>query len=158
MKQLLSAYQYTSARSKGEGLRIGVARHVPRGIRREDWQRLGYFDLWVPLLAPPAELVKRYRGEEISFASFSRHYRAELKKKESWQVVELLAGISLFMPISLGCFCEDESRCHRSILKEIVSKAAEVKSGAFSKQSPLIDIAEVRKFASPVCFADEIER
>lgn len=72
-------------------------------------------------------------------------------------MVELLAGISLYMPISLGCFCEDESRCHRSILKEILLKEAKAKSGIFSTQPPLVDVDGVRKFASPVCFAGEAE-
>ncbi len=147
----LSAYQYASARQPHEGLRIGTARSVPRGVRREDWQRLGYFDLWVPLLAPPPELVEKFRHGKITFANFSRHYRSEMKKKESSQVIELLAGIALFFPISIGCFCEDDTNCHRSVLKELIVQAAKAKQAGFVALPKSTDLM---KFASPVCFAD----
>lgn len=155
MKPSLTTYRYGSSREANEGLRVGVARHVPRGVRREDWQRKGYFDLWVPLLAPDADLVHQYRHGEITFAVFSRHYRAEMKKRESLQVIELLAGISLFLPISIGCFCEDEAHCHRSILKEILTKSASAKSAGFSALQLSSDMLEVSRYASPVCFASD---
>jgi uncharacterized protein YeaO (DUF488 family) len=155
MKLALTTYRYGSERLAGEGLRIGAARHVPRGIRREDWRRKNYFDFWMPLLAPDAELVRRYRGGEIAFAVFERHYRAEMKKRGSLQVVELLAGIASFLPISVGCFCEDEAHCHRSILRRLISDAALEGKVAFGEISVPDGLAEISRFASPVCYAND---
>lgn len=139
-------------REPREGLRVGTARFVPRGVRREFWQSQGYFDLWVPLLAPPAELVERFRHGEMTFTKFSDGYRRAMKQRESSQVIELLAGIALFLPISVGCFCEDETKCHRSVLRKLIEKAAEQKQAGFRA---LGKPADLMKFASPVCFAGE---
>ena len=156
MKALLSTYGYGSVREPNEGLRLGVARHVPRGVRREDWQRRNYFDLWLPLLAPTSELVAKYKGGEISFAVFSRRYRSQMKAAESRQVIELLATVSLVQPISIGCFCEDESRCHRSLLQKLLLEAAKGKASGLLSQSDSTSGESVR-FASPVCFASDQE-
>jgi uncharacterized protein YeaO (DUF488 family) len=150
----VSTYRYGSARRAKDGLRIGTARFVPRGVPREDWQRKGYFDLWVPLLSPDPEFIKQFLHGKMTFATFARHYRARIKQKESWQVVELLAGISLFLPISLGCYCEDESRCHRSILKKFVDEEAKKRRPGFEKLRSAKDSVDLLRYASPVCFAD----
>lgn len=151
-------YRYASERADGEGCRIGVARHLPRGVRREDWSRRGHFDVWLPLLAPSAGLVKEYLADKITWSMFSRRYRAEMKKPECRQVIGLLAVMSCGAPFSLGCFCEDESRCHRSVLRELVIArraviAPDVLAGqAGAKTGPVL------RFASPVCYADWDER
>jgi uncharacterized protein YeaO (DUF488 family) len=155
MKSNITAYRYGSPRQPNEGFRLGAARQVPRGVRREDWQRRNYFDLWIPLLAPTADLVADYRHNRISFAAFSRRYKSQIKAKESRQVIELLATTSLFQPISVGCFCEDESRCHRSLLRELILKEAKRKIPGFSHLRD--DSGESLRFASPVCFAQERE-
>lgn len=155
MKSLIKTYRYGTSREPGEGLRIGVARHVPRGVRREDWQRRNYFDLWLPLLAPSSELVARYRHNKISFAAFSRHYRSQMKAAESRQVIEFVASVSLFQPLSLGCFCEDESHCHRSLLRELVLKEAKKKASRLTALRDDADPDEQERFANPVCFAHQ---
>jgi len=155
MKPMISAYRYGSPRQPHEGIRIGSARHVPRGVRREDWQRKNYFDRWVPLLAPTAELVSGYRHGKINFSVFSRRYKSQMKKAESRQIIELLGAIALFQPISVGCFCEDESRCHRSLLRDLILKESKKQSVGFTKLFKSVDHGDVERFASPVCFAQE---
>jgi uncharacterized protein YeaO (DUF488 family) len=142
---LLGIYRYGSERRLGEGLRIGAARFVPRGVRREDWQRNGCFDLWLPLLAPSADLVGEFRHGHIPFATFARRYRSEMKSRESSQVIDLLAGVSLFQPISLGCYCEDESVCHRSILIQLIASAAENRRGGFEEIQAAFSLASLRE-------------
>ncbi len=150
MKTIPGLYRYGSPRAAREGWRVGVARHLPRGVRRGNWRKLGHFDLWLPLLAPSAELVKAYRGGEIAWAVFARRYRAEMKKPECRQVIDLLAGFSLAMPFSLGCFCEDESRCHRSLLQRLILDSPAAKQGL----PPLPGLPEsAERFVSPVCLA-----
>lgn len=113
-------YRYATPREAGEGLRIGVTRHPPRGIKREDWQKRGYYDLWLPLLAPSPDLLKSYLDEQVTWAVFARRYRTEMKQPECRQMIAALAAFSHATPFSLGCFCEDESRCHRSLLLPLV--------------------------------------
>jgi uncharacterized protein YeaO (DUF488 family) len=153
-KMMIHTYRYGSPRKDGEGLRIGSARFLPRGVRREDWQKNGYFDLWLPLLAPEPEFIKKFLAGQMTFAVFARHYRARMKQPECRQVIELLAGVSLFLPISLGCYCEEEARCHRSLLRERIAAEAEKKRPGFAALDALRGSAELRKFSSPVCFAD----
>lgn len=141
-------YRYASPRAESEGWRIGVARHLPRGVRREDWGRRGYFDLWLPLLAPSASLVKDYLSEKIAWSAFARRYKAEMKAPECRQMMDLMALLSLDRPISLGCFCEDETRCHRSLLRQLVAeRRAELSKSARFEGEPSM------RFASPVCYA-----
>lgn len=150
MKTAPGLYRYGAPRAAGEGWRVGVARRLPRGVRREDWRKQGHFDLWLPLLAPTAELVKAYRGGEIAWAVFARRYRTEMKQPECRQVIDLLAGFARTTPFSLGCFCEDESRCHRSLLQRLIldSPAAKQKPPALSAEPEAVE-----RFASPVCLA-----
>ncbi|MFC7338650.1 DUF488 domain-containing protein [Haloferula chungangensis] len=108
-----------------EGLRIGVARQVPRGVKREEYVPGGYFDVWLPLVAPSAELVKNYQAGEVSTKQFFRSYRSEMRVVDKRHVIELLAAMATRSPIHLGCFCADESRCHRSALLELVLEALE---------------------------------
>lgn len=150
----LTTYRYGSERKPGEGLRLGTARFLPRGVRRQDWQKKGYFDLWLPLLAPDPGHIKKFLGGTLSFAQFSRHYRSRMKETECRQVIGLLAGISLFLPLSLGCYCEDESRCHRSLLAKLIAAEAQKRRKGFAALRKAKGSPEVLRFASPVCFAD----
>jgi uncharacterized protein YeaO (DUF488 family) len=133
MKARIGSYRYGSPREASEGLRLGVTRHVPRGVRREDWQRRNYFDVWLPLLAPTAELLARYRAQKIDFKTFARHYRQQMKASPARQGVELLAAVSHFQPITVGCFCENESTCHRSLLVKVLRQEASRQAPAFSR-------------------------
>jgi uncharacterized protein YeaO (DUF488 family) len=151
MKTGFGTYRYGTPRVRGEGLRIGVARYAPRGVRREDRAKDGYFDLWLPLLAPSAELVKEYTHDKVTRAVFARRYRAEMKKPECRQVIDFLAGLSQSVPFSVGCYCEDESHCHRSLLHELICASRSEKKAGTAKA--IKSGAPVERFASPVCYA-----
>jgi uncharacterized protein YeaO (DUF488 family) len=106
----------------GEGLRIGTVRRPPRGVSKSEYSAKNYFDLWLPALAPSAELVKFAQGvtTERDWAKFVRKYRAEMTTPESRALLDLLAAFSRHSAFSVGCYCEDASRCHRSLLRELL--------------------------------------
>lgn len=120
----LRCVQLGSHRQAGEGIRLGTVRFLPRGVRRENYSKLDYFDLWLPLLAPSKELISQLHQSKVSFSTFSKRYRNELKKPEARQVVQLVAAMAKQMPVSVGCYCEDESKCHRSVLREVLHETA----------------------------------
>jgi uncharacterized protein YeaO (DUF488 family) len=103
---------------RGEGLRLGVVRFLPRGVLKKDYQRLGLFDLWFPALAPSRKLLeKRDQG-------LFRRYRSELlKSSEKRQTLLLLAEVAKKIPISIGCSCEQANQCHRSVLASLLEEA-----------------------------------
>ncbi len=110
-------------RHKDEGLRIGTVRRPPRGVRKADYARRDFYDLWLPELAPSAELVSWVFSEPLTpkrWAVFERRYRREMAKPDTRRIIALLAALSQQTNFSVGCYCEDESRCHRSILKRIL--------------------------------------
>lgn len=139
-------YRYATPRGPGEGLRIGVTRHAPRGVRREDRQRLGYFDLWLPMLGPSPALLKDYREGRLSWTAFAGRYRKEMRQPQCQQVIDLLAAFSHTTVFRLGCYCEDETRCHRSLLLPLVLEAR--KDGSRTSSAPA--------FASPPCYLAEM--
>lgn len=112
-------------RSRGEGLRIGTVRHPPRGVRKADFGRLDWYDVWFPTLAPTAEQVRtaRQAGTDAQWRRFARQYRASMKAAEPAQAIALLAALSHQTAFSVGCYCEDEARCHRSVLRELLRDA-----------------------------------
>jgi uncharacterized protein YeaO (DUF488 family) len=115
-----------SPREPGEGLRIGTVRRPPRGVKKADYARRDYFDLWFPDLAPSAAVVSSAMSEPWTPArwnAFARRYRAEMKKPEKQRLLELLAELSKQTDFSVGCYCEDESLCHRSLLAELLEEA-----------------------------------
>ena len=111
-----------SPRKDGEGLRIGTVRRPPRGIRKEDYGSKDFYDVWFPNLSPSESLLKQARAadDEKSWKTFKRKFLAELKKPGSSKDLDLLAALSHHTDISIGCYCADESRCHRSILREVL--------------------------------------
>ena len=114
-----------SPRAAGEGLRLGTVRRPPRGVRKEDYARLDYYDTWLPQLAPSNELVSWIRERSDSAAAwkqFEKRYRSELAAPDTRRLLELLAALSKHADFSVGCYCEDESRCHRSYLREILKE------------------------------------
>ena len=105
-----------------EGLRIGTVRRPPRGVAKTEFSSGNWYDVWLPNLAPAADTVKLAQGSgtDREWAAFTRRYRAEMKKGEASRVLDLLAALSHTANFSVGCYCEDEARCHRSILRQLL--------------------------------------
>jgi uncharacterized protein YeaO (DUF488 family) len=106
-----------SPRAKGEGLRLGTVRRPPRGVKKADYARRDYYDLWLPDLAPSTRLIAKAQRD---FDGFAKAYRKEMSSPAAERLVELLARLSQESDLSVGCYCEDESRCHRSILRKLL--------------------------------------
>lgn len=119
-----------SERVAGEGLRIGTVRRPPRGVPRSEFASRNWYDVWYPNLAPSAEAVKMAQGArtEREWAAFARQYRREMATSDNSRTLDLLAAFSHGADFSVGCYCEDEAHCHRSILRELlVERGAEVR-------------------------------
>ena len=111
-----------SPRGKDEGLRIGTVRRPPRGVRREDYAAKNLYDVWFPNLAPSEELLKAVTPplDVASWRTFSRRFSAEMKQPAARRDLDLLAALSHQANFAIGCYCEDEARCHRSILRKLL--------------------------------------
>ena len=111
-------------RSPGEGLRIGTVRRPPRGVRKEQIAARDFYDVWFPLLAPSAETMTAFRREmtDPAWRRFVRAYRKEMGRPDASHALDLLAALSRTTDFSVGCYCEDESRCHRSILRVLLAE------------------------------------
>jgi uncharacterized protein YeaO (DUF488 family) len=110
-------------RGPAEGIRFGTVRRPPRGVRRENYARRDYFDLWLPELAPSAPLVSYALSEPFTagrWKTYARRYRAEMAQPAARRLIALLAALSSHADFSVGCYCEDESHCHRSLLRELL--------------------------------------
>ena len=110
-------------RDPHEGLRIGTVRRPPRGVRKEDYAALDYFDVWLPELAPSAELLSWTKSVPVppeQWSGFARKYRREMNEPAVRRLILLLAELSKSANFSVGCYCEDEARCHRSVLKDLL--------------------------------------
>lgn len=110
-------------RNKGEGLRIGTVRRPPRGVPKSEYAALDWFDVWFPNLAPSQETMKLGLSAETAaqWNAYARRYRAEMATPENSRILDVLAALSHQTNFALGCYCEDESRCHRSILRELLA-------------------------------------
>jgi uncharacterized protein YeaO (DUF488 family) len=118
-----------SARVPHEGLRIGTVRRPPRGVPKSAFASGNWYDVWLPNLAPAAETVKLALASESprEWAAFAKRYRAEMGSADAGRVLDLLAALSQDTNFSVGCYCEDEAHCHRSILRELlVERGAKV--------------------------------
>ena len=113
-----------SPRLEGEGLRIGTVRRPPRGVPKAEHSKRNFYDVWLPNLAPSEELLKLGRAvdEEKHWRTFARKYRAEMNQAEKRRLLDLLAAMSRQTNFSVGCYCADESRCHRSLLRELLTE------------------------------------
>jgi uncharacterized protein YeaO (DUF488 family) len=111
-------------RMRGEGLRIGTVRHPPRGVPKSEHARQNWYDVWLPELAPSAEAVRAGRSatSDREWSAFVRRYRTEMGAPERRRLLDLLAALSHQADFSLGCYCEDEARCHRSVLRELLAE------------------------------------
>jgi len=112
-----------SPRAPGEGLRIGTVRRPPRGIPKDEYSSRDIYDVWFPNLAPSEPLLKETRpDDDKSWKSFRRRFTAEMKASEARRTLDLLAALSHSANFAVGCYCKDESRCHRSILRELLEQ------------------------------------
>jgi uncharacterized protein YeaO (DUF488 family) len=116
-------------RSAAEGIRLGTVRRPPRGVSKADYSRWDYFDLWLPDLAPSAALLAWARSRPLTesrWTTFARRYRAEMRSQPASRLIALLAAFSSQTNLSVGCFCEDQLRCHRVLLGELLVQAGAV--------------------------------
>ena len=116
--------QLGSDRRRDEGLRIGAVRRPPRGVRKEEYASKNIYDVWFPNLSPSEALLKEVFPitDVKSWRSFRRRFLAEMKAPTAVKDLDLLAALSHQTNLSIGCYCEDESMCHRSILRELLEK------------------------------------
>ena len=117
--------QLGTPRHRGEGLRIGSVRRPPRGVPKTQYASRNFYDLWLPQLAPSSEAIDQLRKSkslDAGWRRFERRYAAELNRPDNARLLALLAALSHDANFSLGCYCEDEDRCHRSLLREILRK------------------------------------
>lgn len=113
-----------SPRAADEGLRLGTVRRPPRGVPRTEFARQDWYDLWFPNLAPSVETMKMAQAAETpaQWAAFARKYRAEMSAPLPSHDLDLLAAMSHRTNFSVGCYCADEDRCHRSILRALLAE------------------------------------
>ena len=117
-------------RTPDEGTRLGTVRRPPRGVPKKDFARLEWYDVWFPVLAPSVATMKLGLGAKTDreWKSFARKYRAEMATPAASQSLDVLAALSRHANFSVGCYCEDERRCHRSLLRELLAaRGADVK-------------------------------
>ena len=113
-----------TARAPGEGLRIGTVRRPPRGVAKADFARQDWYDVWYPLLSPTLATLKLglAADTDAKWAAFKRKFRGEMSAPEASRTLDLLAALSHHANFSLGCYCPNESRCHRSVLRGLLEE------------------------------------
>lgn len=114
--------QLGSPRTADEGLRIGTVRRPPRGVPKEDFASRDYYDVWLPNLAPSAEVMAQGRAavSDADWKQFDKAYRKEMAQPDASRVIDLLAAMSHTSNFSVGCYCDNEARCHRGILRQLL--------------------------------------
>jgi len=118
-----------SPREKDEGLRIGTVRRPPRGVPKSEYAARDIYDVWFPNLSPSEELLKQAQGakDNRAWSAFKRKFRVEMNRTDAKRDLDLLAALSHRTNLSIGCYCADENRCHRSILRELLTdRGAEI--------------------------------
>ena len=120
----VSIVRLGTARTEGEGTRVGTVRRPPRGVPKSEFASQNWYDVWFPNLAPSAETMKL--GQEAStpaqWAAFVKKYRAEMATPEISRTLDLLAVLSHQSNFSVGCYCENEAHCHRSVLRALLAE------------------------------------
>ncbi|MBX3655564.1 MAG: DUF488 family protein [Ramlibacter sp.] len=116
-----------TARAADEGLRIGTVRRPPRGVPKTEFARQDWYDVWYPNLAPSADTMQlgqaaQASGSDRDWAAFRRKYRSEMAEPDASRSLDLLAALSHGASFSVGCYCENEARCHRSLLRELLAE------------------------------------
>ena len=107
-----------------EGLRLGTVRRPPRGVPKSEFAKRDFYDVWLPALSPSPELVSSAQAsnDDRSWNTFKRKFRSEMNQPGASRVLDLLAALSHQTNFSVGCYCEDENRCHRSVLKALLEE------------------------------------
>ncbi len=118
----VSIVQLGSPRAPNEGLRIGTVRRPPRGVPKADYAARDFYDVWLPALSPSANLVAQGKSavDSASWRGFRRKFRTEMNQPDAARILDLLAALSHRANLSVGCYCEDESHCHRGVLRELL--------------------------------------
>jgi len=113
-----------TVRQPGEGLRLGTVRRPPRGVPKARYAKDDWFDVWLPNLSPSADLMRGTRiGEDgKGWRTLERRFRSELKRPDASHLLDALAALSHVADFSVGCYCADETRCHRSVLRSELAK------------------------------------
>lgn len=111
-----------SPRMEGEGLRLGTVRRPPRGVPKADFARRDFYDVWLPLLSPGPELVKTWlqAADDATLARCRKQFIAQMHKPDAARLLDLLAALSHQTGLSLGCYCADPARCHRTVLRDLL--------------------------------------
>jgi len=122
----ISIVQLGSPRARGEGLRIGTVRRPPRGVPKAQFAARDYYDVWLPLLSPSPELVAEALAAQADddakgWRRFERRFRAEMAQPDAARTLDLLAALSHSSDFAVGCYCKDEARCHRSVLRALLA-------------------------------------
>lgn len=120
---VLRIVQLGTPRAPDEGTRIGTVRRPPRGVPKSEFASGNWYDVWFPTLAPSVETMKLGQAAQTpaQWAAFIKKYRAEMKSPEAGHALALLAVLSRTANLSVGCYCEDEARCHRSVLRALLT-------------------------------------
>ena len=121
-----------SPRHPEEGLRLGTVRRLPRGVRKQDYAVLDWFDLWLPELAPSPALLSFATAKPLTgkrWSTFARRYRSEMRKPAARRLIALLAALSRQGSFAVGCYCADGARCHRVLLGKLMIEAGAVMAG-----------------------------
>jgi uncharacterized protein YeaO (DUF488 family) len=111
-------------RATGEGVRIGTVRRPPRGVPKAEFASRDYYDVWMPMLSPSPELMAQAKAAQspAAWERFARRFRTQMSKDDSARLLDLLAMLSHTANFSVGCYCEDEERCHRSVLRRLLTE------------------------------------
>lgn len=120
----VSIVRLGTPRDPAEGTRIGTVRRVPRGVQKERYASENWFDVWFPVLSPTPELMAQAKAaaSEKDWAGFTRTFKAEMAEPAPRHALDLLAALSHGSDFSVGCYCEDEAHCHRSVLRALLAE------------------------------------
>jgi uncharacterized protein YeaO (DUF488 family) len=131
---------------------IATTRRPPRGVPKARWQKDGYFDVWLPTVAPSASLLSRTRRWDFDNpkhrAAFFAAYRREMQSADARQTIALLAALAKRLSIAIGCYCEDESRCHRSVLRNLIESVVRSGEPDMEEIDPAVDTVEKKNHHS----------
>jgi uncharacterized protein YeaO (DUF488 family) len=121
---MIRVVQLGSSRDRDEGVRIGTVRRPPRGVPKTEFASRDYYDVWLPNLAPSAELVSRAKvaTRTADWERFVREYRAQMSAPDASRLLDVFAALSKSANFSIGCYCKEENRCHRSVLRRLLEE------------------------------------
>ena len=124
----VSIVRLGSPRARGEGIRLGTVRRPPRGVPKSEFAKRDFYDVWLPNLSPSPALMKAglAASSDAEWSAFARRFRAEMARPEASHLLDALAALSRSADFAVGCYCEDESRCHRSILRKLLEERGAV--------------------------------